>query len=164
MNAVNRVNDLQNAQYPCRECNKVFNRQGNLEPFYHCFLNLIFILERLTAHMAAHRPHRCTISNCGKEFKFKAHLARHCAQAHGIAMRSGSPRPIMKTRAAFYLHTAPSTKIARRICTDLLRPRHVARTPFAPINTVTIKQECMSFASGLNLLNKQFLIRSNSAY
>ena len=112
-------------QYPCSECSKVFNRQ-----------------ERLMAHMAAHRPHRCNYSNCGKEFKFKAHLARHCAQAHGIVIRTGSPRPIMKTRAAFYLSTNEATKVARRTCAHLFRPRHAARKPFQPINSAAIKTEC----------------------
>lgn len=112
-------------QYPCSECGKVFNRQ-----------------ERLVAHMAAHRPNRCNFANCGKEFKFKAHLARHCAQAHGIQMRTGSPRPIMKTRAAFYLCTNEATKVARRTCAHLFRPRHSARKPFLPINAAAIKLEC----------------------
>lgn len=62
VNAI-RALDGDAAQYPCRECPKIFNRQ-----------------ERLVAHMAAHRPHRCNLPGCGKEFKFKAHLARHCAQ------------------------------------------------------------------------------------
>lgn len=94
------------------------------------------------AHMAAHRPHRCTLPGCGKEFKFKAHLVRHCAQAHGIQLRAGSPRPIVKTRAAFYLHTNQATKIARSVCPHLFRARHSARKPFLPINATTIKQEC----------------------
>lgn len=32
---------------------------------------------------APHRPHRCSVGNCGKEFKLKAHLGRHYATAHG---------------------------------------------------------------------------------
>lgn len=115
--------------FPCKECGKVFNRQ-----------------ERLFNHMVSthpNRPHRCTISNCGKEFKIKAHLIRHCAQVHGVAIRPGSPsRPIMKTRAAFYLHTNEATKVARRICPQLFRPRHFARKPFQPINLTAIKSEC----------------------
>lgn len=120
--------EAQNGTYPCRECSKVFNRQ-----------------ERLVAHMAAHRPHRCSFPGCGKEFKFKAHLARHCAQAHGIHIQAGSPRPIVKTRAAFYLHTNQATKIARATCTSLFRSRHSARKPFIMINSVAIKAECMYF-------------------
>ncbi|XP_067680880.1 metastasis-associated protein MTA3-like isoform X10 [Haliotis asinina] len=94
------------------------------------------------AQMNAIRSHRCTISGCGKDFKLKAHLARHLATAHGLAIRSGSPRPVMKTRAAFCLVTTPLTRISRRLCKDILRPRHAARCPFIPINIAAIKQEC----------------------
>lgn len=38
--------DGQTLLHPCRECNKVFNRQ-----------------ERLTAHLASHRPYRCDVPN-----------------------------------------------------------------------------------------------------
>ncbi|KAI0243021.1 Metastasis-associated protein MTA1 [Lamellibrachia satsuma] len=69
--------------------------------------------ERL-AQMAAVRLHRCTISDCGKEFRLKSHLARHLATAHGLAIRAGSPRPVMKTRAAFCLITTPLTRISRQ--------------------------------------------------
>ena len=110
---------------------------------------IIAITERLASHMASHRPHRCTITNCGKEFKFKAHLARHCATAHGLAMRSGSPRPIMKTRAAFYLCATLAARVARRLCSKTLRPRHATRNPFLPININAIRIECKSLLSFL---------------
>ncbi|CAG2055038.1 unnamed protein product [Timema podura] len=77
-----------------------------------------------------------------KEFKLKAQLARHYATAHGLAIRSGSPRPIMKTRTAFYLCTTPLTRISRRLCRHLIQPRHAARAPFWPINIPSVKQEC----------------------
>lgn len=86
----------------------------------------------------------CSIVNCGKEFKLKAHLVRHYAQSHGIAMRAGSPRPIMKTRTAFYLHTTPATRLSRRICRHLIRPRKAARHPAFAINIQAVKQECKS--------------------
>lgn len=35
----------------------------------------------------AHRPHRCNIASCNKEFKLKAHLSRHYASAHGVDVR-----------------------------------------------------------------------------
>lgn len=96
------------------------------------------------AHMNSMRTQKCTISGCGKEFKLKTHLARHLATAHGLAIQPGSPRPIMKTRAAFCLITTPLTRISRRICKDILRSRHAARCPFIPINTAAIKQECQA--------------------
>ena len=37
-----------------------------------------------------HRPHRCSIPACGKEFKLKAHLSRHYASAHGVDLRGNA--------------------------------------------------------------------------
>lgn len=87
--------------------------------------------------------HKCSIANCDKEFKLKAHLARHYAQAHGIAIRSGSPRPIMKTRTAFYLHTTGVTKLSRRLCRHIIRSKKAARQPSYSINLQAVKLECM---------------------
>ncbi|XP_077299742.1 metastasis associated 1-like [Arctopsyche grandis] len=98
----------------------------------------------------SHRPHRCSILNCGKEFKLKAQLARHYAAAHGVAVRAGSPRPVMKTRAAFYLRTSPLTRLARRLSRALRRPRRVARSPFTPVNIHQVKHDCTVGMSGLN--------------
>ncbi|XP_066148472.1 metastasis-associated protein MTA3 isoform X1 [Euwallacea fornicatus] len=89
-----------------------------------------------------HRPHRCNIGGCGKEFKLKAHLGRHYATAHGIAVRAGSPRPVMKTRTAFYLLTTPLTRLSRRLCRNIMRPRHAARCPSFAINIQAVKTEC----------------------
>jgi len=77
-----------------------------------------------------------------QEFRLKAHLARHLATAHGLAIRAGSPRPVMKTRAAFCLITTPLTRISRQVCADVLKIRRAARQPLQPINIALIKQEC----------------------
>jgi len=92
----------------------------------------------------AMRMHRCTISGCGKEFRLKNHLARHLATAHGLAIRAGSPRPVMKTRAAFCLVTTPLTRISRQVCKEILLIKKAARQPFQPINIALIKQECQT--------------------
>lgn len=86
--------------------------------------------------------HKCSIVNCEKEFKIKSHLARHYAQAHGIAIRSGSPRPIMKTRTAFYLHTTGVTKLSRRLCRQIMYSKKAARQPSFAINTQAVRLEC----------------------
>lgn len=80
-----------------------------------------------------------------QEFKLKTHLARHLATAHGLSIQPGSPRPVMVTRAAFCLVTTALTRISRKVCKDILRPRHAARCCFIPINTAAIKQECEQF-------------------
>lgn len=92
--------------------------------------------------MSNRQIQRCSIVNCGKEFKLKTHLARHYAQAHGIAIRSGSPRPIMKTRTAFFLQTTLPTKLSRKMCRHLIKPRKAARQPTYAINTQAVKMEC----------------------
>ncbi|KAK0075609.1 hypothetical protein PV325_006644 [Microctonus aethiopoides] len=102
----------------------------------------------------AHRPHRCSIPSCGKEFKLKAHLSRHYASAHGVDLRgsgavgtgggSGSPRPVMKTRSAFYLRTSALARAARRLCAAQLRVRHAARAPHQPVNAAPLRHLCAS--------------------
>uniref|UniRef100_A0A182P3G1 Uncharacterized protein n=1 Tax=Anopheles epiroticus TaxID=199890 RepID=A0A182P3G1_9DIPT len=102
--------------------------------------------------LSNHRPHspsfKCSIVNCGKEFKLKAHLARHYAQAHGIQIRSGSPRPIMKTRTAFYLHTTLTTRLSRRLCRHIIRSKKAARQPSYAINIASVKQEFANAEAG----------------
>ncbi|XP_048507580.1 metastasis-associated protein MTA3 isoform X3 [Athalia rosae] len=110
----------------------------------------------------AHRPHRCSIPSCGKEFKLKAHLSRHYASAHGVDLRGsavggvggvggsggggggGSPRPVMKTRSAFYLRTSALARAARRLCAAQLRTRHAARAPHQPVNAMPLRHLCAS--------------------
>ncbi|KAL3183618.1 hypothetical protein MRX96_033720 [Rhipicephalus microplus] len=126
----------------CQSCWTYWKKFGGLK--YPTRLESADVLgsERLPAGMASHRPHRCTVTGCGKEFKLKAHLARHCATAHGLALRAGSPRPVVKTRAAFYLCTTALTRMARRLAGPAaLRPRHAARNPFLPVNSAAIRLE-----------------------
>ncbi|XP_018401179.1 PREDICTED: metastasis-associated protein MTA2 isoform X1 [Cyphomyrmex costatus] len=104
----------------------------------------------------AHRPHRCSIPSCGKEFKLKAHLSRHYASAHGVDLRGtagsgggggGSPRPVMKTRSAFYLRTSLLARAARRLCAAQLRTRHAARAPHQTVNAAPLRHLCAQLAS-----------------
>ncbi|XP_054758420.2 metastasis-associated protein MTA3-like isoform X2 [Lytechinus pictus] len=92
-----------------------------------------------------HRPFCCTISGCGKEFKLKAHLARHCQTVHGLTIRTSNPRALsLKTRQAFMLVTTPLTRLSRFLCKNMLNLPHVARCPFDPINVAAVKQECQN--------------------
>lgn len=104
--------------------------------------NMMMMDEDRMSDMSGRQVQRCSIVNCGKEFKLKTHLARHYAQAHGIAIRSGSPRPIMKTRTAFFLQTTLPTKLSRKLCRHLIKPRKAARQPTYAINTQAVKMEC----------------------
>uniref|UniRef100_A0AAR2LSA0 Metastasis associated 1 n=1 Tax=Pygocentrus nattereri TaxID=42514 RepID=A0AAR2LSA0_PYGNA len=68
---------------------------------------------------------------------------RNNMSPHGLPVRhSGSPKFAVKTRQAFYLQTTQLTRVARRVCQDLLRSRYVARHPYIPVNTAAIKAEC----------------------
>lgn len=112
--------------------------------------------------LSNHRPHspsfKCSIVNCGKEFKLKAHLARHYAQAHGIQIRSGSPRPIMKTRTAFYLHTTLTTRLSRRLCRQIIRSKKAARQPSYAINIAAVKQEFAVAEAGKSIADIRRLL------
>lgn len=102
------------------------------------------IIANNVSDLSNRSSHKCSIASCDKEFKLKAHLARHYAQAHGIAIRSGSPRPIMKTRTAFYLQTTGVTKISRRLCRHIIRSKKAARQPSFSINVQAVRLECKS--------------------
>ncbi|XP_078419172.1 metastasis-associated protein MTA1 isoform X3 [Cetorhinus maximus] len=65
---------------------------------------------------------------------------RNNPNAHGLPLRnSTSPKFALKTRQAFYLHTTKLTRIARRLCQDILQ--QAARHPHVPINSAAIKAE-----------------------
>ncbi|MEL7441104.1 MAG: metastasis-associated protein MTA, partial [Pseudomonadota bacterium] len=115
--------------------------------------------ERCIGTMTSHRPHRCSIIGCTKEFKVKAQLVRHYASAHGLAIRQGSPKPVMKTRTAFYLATTLMTRLSRRVCRHILKPRRAARAPFRPVDIQAIKQECQLRMMGRSLHDLKYLIR-----
>lgn len=69
---------------------------------------------------------------------------RNNMSPHGVPMRhSGSPKSAVKTRQAFYLQTTAVTRAARRTCQDIIRPRLLARHPYLPLNTASIKAECV---------------------
>uniref|UniRef100_A0A3B4YH73 Metastasis associated 1 n=1 Tax=Seriola lalandi dorsalis TaxID=1841481 RepID=A0A3B4YH73_SERLL len=68
---------------------------------------------------------------------------RNNMSPHGLPLRhSGSPKFAVKTRQAFYLQTNGLTRITRRLCMDIIRPRYLARHPYLPVNTAAIKAEC----------------------
>uniref|UniRef100_A0AAX7TNW3 Metastasis associated 1 n=1 Tax=Astatotilapia calliptera TaxID=8154 RepID=A0AAX7TNW3_ASTCA len=68
---------------------------------------------------------------------------RNNMSPHGLPLRhSGSPKFAVKTRQAFYLQTTSLTRMARRTCQDIIRPRYMARHPYLPVNTAAIKAEC----------------------
>lgn len=55
---------------------------------------------------------------------------------------------LAKNRQTFLLQTTKLTRLARRMCRDLLQPRRAARRPYAPINANAIKAECKNRSAG----------------
>nr|CAB3264037.1 MTA protein [Phallusia mammillata] len=47
-----------------------------------------------------------------------------------------------KTKQAFYLNATKLTRLARRLCKDILAVRHFSRRPFEAISIAAIKAEC----------------------
>ena len=123
--------------------------------------------ERTTVNLAAsmapvsvqNRPFKCSVTNCGRDFKYKSHLCRHYLSSHGIMMRSGSPRPVTKTRHSFTLFTTPLIKLSRKLCSSLIRLRHVARMPSYSISVQAVRQECIQKMSEMSAVDLKNLLR-----
>lgn len=100
-------------------------------------------------------------SNCGKDYKLKTHLVKHFAQAHGFGIRSNSPRPIMKTRSAFYLQTTLTTKLSRKLCRSVIKSKKAARQPSYAISLNSVKAECeLNVGAGFHILNANYFFFS----
>ncbi|XP_066967879.1 metastasis-associated protein MTA3 isoform X2 [Macrobrachium rosenbergii] len=117
----------------------------------------IFGEERL--HSGGSRSQRCNVGGCGREYKTRSQLIRHAAQAHGVALRPGSPRPIMKTRAAIMVHTSLPIRVMRRLCQDLILPRKAGRNPNWPINATNIRQESLQRMAGKTFEDFAYLVK-----
>uniref|UniRef100_A0A0K8VY83 Metastasis-associated protein MTA3 n=1 Tax=Bactrocera latifrons TaxID=174628 RepID=A0A0K8VY83_BACLA len=136
----------------CQNCFDYFKKYGGLknagkheidhEPKKKVAPVVVEVIDtEKVSDLSNRQMHKCPMVNCDKEFKLKTHLARHFDQAHGIALMSGSPRPIMKTRTAFYLHTNAMTRLARVLCRNYIKPKKAARQTSFAINTQLVKQE-----------------------
>ncbi|XP_071518147.1 metastasis-associated protein MTA3 isoform X13 [Panulirus ornatus] len=113
--------------------------------------------ERL--HSGGSRSQRCNVGGCGREYKTRSQLIRHAAQAHGVALRAGSPRPIMKTRAAIMVHTSLPIRVMRRLCEDLIQPRKASRNPTWPVNAANIRQESLLRMGGKSFDDYAYLVK-----
>ncbi|XP_043235499.1 metastasis-associated protein MTA3-like isoform X2 [Amphibalanus amphitrite] len=92
--------------------------------------------------------HRCPASGCPQEFRQRGQLIRHAANAHGLLLPgTGSTRPVTRTRPSFFLAPTPMTRLSRRLCRHLIKPRRAARTPIHAINVAAIRAECSQLMS-----------------
>lgn len=92
--------------------------------------------------------HKCSVNGCGREFKMKQLLVKHCGVAHGYFAKTNvptgpnSPRPPpMRNRTSFYLYTTPMTKAARLVCPKTIRMFKLARKPFKLIELSELNKE-----------------------
>uniref|UniRef100_A0A8C7ZRK8 Metastasis associated 1 family, member 2 n=1 Tax=Oryzias sinensis TaxID=183150 RepID=A0A8C7ZRK8_9TELE len=74
----------------------------------------------------------------------RAHMTRQEVQGLSPFTRNeGRAKLLAKNRQTFILQTTKLTRVARRVCEDILQPRRAARRPYAPINANAVKAECM---------------------
>lgn len=83
-------------------------------------------------------------SSCVQESGPRAHMTRQEVQGMSPFTRNeGRAKLLAKNRQTFILQTTKLTRVARRVCEDILQPRRAARRPYAPINANAVKAECM---------------------
>lgn len=79
-----------------------------------------------------------------KESGPRGHMTRQEVQGLSPFTRNeGRAKLLAKNRQTFILQTTKLTRIARRVCEDILQPRRAARRPYASINANAVKAECM---------------------
>ncbi|XP_077598226.1 metastasis-associated protein MTA2 isoform X2 [Stigmatopora nigra] len=80
----------------------------------------------------------------GSEAGPRAHMTRQEVQGLSPFTRNeGRAKLLAKNRQTFILQTTKLTRVARRVCQDILQPRRAARRPYASINANAVKAECM---------------------
>uniref|UniRef100_H2U627 Metastasis associated 1 family, member 2 n=1 Tax=Takifugu rubripes TaxID=31033 RepID=H2U627_TAKRU len=76
----------------------------------------------------------------------RGHMTRQEVQGLSPFTRNeGRAKLLAKNRQTFILQTTKLTRIARRVCEDILQPHRAARRPYASINANAVKAECMGF-------------------
>uniref|UniRef100_A0A669BNU9 Metastasis associated 1 family, member 2 n=1 Tax=Oreochromis niloticus TaxID=8128 RepID=A0A669BNU9_ORENI len=75
----------------------------------------------------------------------RGHMTRQEVQGMSPFTRNeGRAKLLAKNRQTFILQTTKLTRIARRVCEDILQPRRAARRPYASINANAVKAESIS--------------------
>uniref|UniRef100_A0A3P8WBA0 Metastasis associated 1 family, member 2 n=1 Tax=Cynoglossus semilaevis TaxID=244447 RepID=A0A3P8WBA0_CYNSE len=80
----------------------------------------------------------------GSESGPRGHMTRQEVQGMSPFTRNeGRAKLLAKNRQTFILRTTKLTRVARRVCEDILQPRRAARRPYASINANAVKAECI---------------------
>lgn len=83
-------------------------------------------------------------ARAGSEAGPRGHMSRQETQGLSPFTRNeGRAKLLAKNRQTFILQTTKLTRIARRVCEDILQPRRAARRPYASINANAVKAECI---------------------
>ncbi|CAK8694979.1 metastasis-associated protein MTA3-like [Clavelina lepadiformis] len=79
----------------------------------------------------------------------------------GVQPISGArtQRASHKTKQAFFLNATKLTRLARRLCHDILSVRHFSRRPFEPISIAQIKAECQVRLSSVPQVNTTVAVK-----
>ncbi len=106
--------------------------------------------------------HKCSVNGCGREFKMKQLLVKHCGIAHGYFAKTNNPPgqnsprpPAMRNRTSFYLLTTPMTRAARVCCTNSIKLKKLARKPFKLVDLSDLNKEWTKESRNINDLVKQ---------
>lgn len=106
--------------------------------------------------------HKCSVNGCGREFKMKQLLVKHCGIAHGYFAKTNNPPgqnsprpPAMRNRTSFYLQTTPMTRAARICCTNSIKLKKLARKPFKLVDLSELNKEWTRESRNINDLVKQ---------
>lgn len=93
---------------------------------------------------ASRRHHSlCHISLLVQDSGPRGHMTRQEVQGLSPFTRNeGRAKLLAKNRQTFILQTTKLTRIARRVCEDILQPHRAARRPYASINANAVKAEC----------------------
>ncbi|XP_051556948.1 metastasis-associated protein MTA2-like isoform X1 [Myxocyprinus asiaticus] len=80
----------------------------------------------------------------GSDAAPRGHMTRQEVQGMSpFTSSAGRAKLLAKNRQTFILQTTKLTRIARRVCQDILQSRRAARRPYASINANAVKAECM---------------------
>uniref|UniRef100_G3N6V3 Metastasis associated 1 family, member 2 n=1 Tax=Gasterosteus aculeatus aculeatus TaxID=481459 RepID=G3N6V3_GASAC len=83
-------------------------------------------------------------ARAGSESGPRGHMTRQEVQGMSPFTRNeGRAKLLAKNRQTFILQTTKLTRIARRVCEDILQPHRAARRPYASINANAVKAECI---------------------
>uniref|UniRef100_A0AAR2IL34 Metastasis associated 1 family, member 2 n=1 Tax=Pygocentrus nattereri TaxID=42514 RepID=A0AAR2IL34_PYGNA len=79
----------------------------------------------------------------GSDAAPRGHMTRQEVQGMSpFTSSAGRAKLLAKNRQTFILQTTKLTRIARRVCQDILQSRRAARRPYASINANAVKAEC----------------------